>query len=424
MVDEEPDYGSYTPEQLMDAACHIDRQEYPERAARLDDEIARRRDRIRQGLEEPGPGASPLTDTKPLSLAFHGSGREYFRIWIVNLCLTILTLGIFSAWAKVRKKRYSYSHTTLGGTPFQYLGQPVPILKGRLIAGAGLLLYYVASHFVTSLLPWVLGAGLIAAPWVVSRSASFNARYSAFRNMTFHFGGTYLGAAKALYMGGIVPALVIVTMFDIPGKLAILGVLYGIFGFCFPWWMRGLKRFVVEGTSFGGKKGAFLAKGSQFFKIYFVSGLITSAVALPVTGAVYVIFFVIQNPALNETFDPRVQALALAVAGYAGYAVGYAYNKARSANLAWNHTSIGPIRFSSTMGSLDLTGLYVTNALAILASCGLAIPWAMMRTLKYRADHMRVRQEGDMAEFRGSDTGTVSAVGAEAMGFFDLDLSI
>ena len=37
---------------------------------------------------------------------FSGRGDEYFRIWIVNLALTILSLGIFSAWAKVRTERY------------------------------------------------------------------------------------------------------------------------------------------------------------------------------------------------------------------------------------------------------------------------------------------------------------------------------
>ena len=35
---------------------------------------------------------------------FHGNGAEYFRIWIVNFLLTLLTLGVYSAWAKVRKK--------------------------------------------------------------------------------------------------------------------------------------------------------------------------------------------------------------------------------------------------------------------------------------------------------------------------------
>ena len=66
-----------------------------------------------------------------MDLQFTGSALEYFRIWIVNVCLTLVTLGIFSAWAKVRKKRYFYSHTLLDGTPFQYLGMPIPILKGR-----------------------------------------------------------------------------------------------------------------------------------------------------------------------------------------------------------------------------------------------------------------------------------------------------
>jgi len=37
---------------------------------------------------------------------FTGKGGEYFRIWIVNICLTILTLGIYSAWATVRTRRY------------------------------------------------------------------------------------------------------------------------------------------------------------------------------------------------------------------------------------------------------------------------------------------------------------------------------
>ena len=39
-----------------------------------------------------------------LQLQFNGKGFEYFKIWIVNIFLTIVTLGIYSAWAKVRNK--------------------------------------------------------------------------------------------------------------------------------------------------------------------------------------------------------------------------------------------------------------------------------------------------------------------------------
>jgi uncharacterized membrane protein YjgN (DUF898 family) len=195
----------------------------------------------------------------------------------------------------VRKKRFSYSHTTIAGTPFQYLGQPIPILKGRLIAAIGFLVYYISSHFFTSLLPWVPGTGLIAAPWVIVRSAAFNARYSAFRNMTFHFD--------------------------------------------------------------------------------------------------------------------------------AGYVIAYAYIQARSGNLAWNSTRLGPLRFESTLRCKDLVRLYVTNALGIVASLGLLIPWAAIRTWKYRADNMKVWQEWTLAEFRGSDKSDVAALGAETLDLLDVDLS-
>ncbi len=34
-------------------------------------------------------------------LNFTGKGSEYFKIWIVNIALSLITLGIYSAWAKV-----------------------------------------------------------------------------------------------------------------------------------------------------------------------------------------------------------------------------------------------------------------------------------------------------------------------------------
>src|SRR5512135_902203 len=75
------------------------------------------------------------------SFEFTGTGWEYFRIWIVNLLLTILTLGIYSAWAKVRRMQYFHRNTWLNESSFDYHGDPKAILKGRIIA-FGLLLTY------------------------------------------------------------------------------------------------------------------------------------------------------------------------------------------------------------------------------------------------------------------------------------------
>lgn len=399
----EPDYSQYCLDELMEARDHTDREKYPERAQRLDDLITRSQ-------------ATPETEEQPeLSLRFDGSAREYFRIWIVNLCLTILTLGIFSAWAKVRKKRYSYSRTTLGGTPFQYLGRPIPILKGRVIAAIGFLFYYISSHYITYLMPYVLGAGLIVAPWVIVRSAAFNARYSAFRNMTFHFDGTYWGAMKMLYIWGIVPAFLLGMIFNWPGKPFVLAVTSIALSCSFPWLIKRLKGFIIEHTSYGGKNGAFSATGGQFFKIYFVAGLILMAVAIPFF--VLIVVFVLLK-------QPRFSAYIGVVPMYAGYVFMFAYVQSRSGNLVWNHTRLGPLRFQSTLRWGGLIKLYVMNALGIIVSLGLLIPWAVMRTVKYRVDHMEVILEGELNEFQGSDASTVTAVGAEMIDFFDVDLSL
>lgn len=339
--------------------------------------------------------ASPPT-TSNLALRFTGSASEYFRIWIVNLCLTLFTLGIFSAWAKVRKKRYFYSHTLLDGTPFQYLGQPIPILKGRLIAAALFAVWYAATHYITALLPFVVIAAFILAPWVMVRAAAFNARYSAFRNMTFSFAGTYLGAAKVLYGWAIVTIL--------------------SFGIAFSWWQQRLKRYMVGQTGYGGVDGEFSATGGQFFKTYFIAGLLF-------TVAMFAATMMLGIGAATGGEKSSVMVVWL-IGIYAIYVMAYAYIQARIINLVWNHTRLGPLQFWSGIEARGLLKLYLTNALAILASAGLLIPWATMRTLRYRAEHMSVTAVGDLGEFRGSADSNVRAVGAEVGDFFDFDMSL
>jgi uncharacterized membrane protein YjgN (DUF898 family) len=355
-------------------------------------------------------------EQRDMALEFKGTAKEYFRIWIVNLCLTLLTFGIFSAWAKVRKKRYFYSNLTLDGTSFQYLAKPIPILKGRVIAAVLFLVYYSSSHLFTVLLPYVLGAGLVIAPWVIVRSAAFNARYSAYRNMTFHFDGSYWEALKVIAAWGIIPAIVVGTMFNWWGKFWAAGIFYGLFGLLFPWWMRRLKHFLVTNSAYGGWFGNFSATGGQFFTIYFIAGLIVFGFAM-VTGITVAVSFAFmkENPYVNLFFVIPV---------YAGYVLAFAYVQANLTNTVWNQIDLGPVRFRSTLKSCDLAKLYLTNAIGIIVSAGLLIPWAVIRTLRYRAEHTRVIREAELTEFRGSETASVQATGAEVGEFFDIDLSL
>ena len=367
----------------------------------------------RQQQKDSDDTPAPPQDMK---LEFSGSAGEYFRIWIVNLCLTLITIGIFSAWAKVRKKRYFYSHLTLDDTPFQYLARPMPIFKGRIIAAILFLMYYLSSHVFTAMLPYVIGAGLIIAPWVIVQSAAFNARYSAWRNMTFRFEGSYMEALKVISAWGVIPAIAVGTIFNWWGKYWAAGILFGLFALLFPWWIRRLKNFIVTKTSYGGHLGQFGATGGDFFKVYFLAGLIAFGFAV-ITG----ITVMVSSAAIKG--KPYI-ALVFMLPIYAGYVFAYAYIQANITNTVWNRIRLGPLRFTCTLKSFDLVKLYLTNAIGIIVSAGLLIPWAVIRTFRYRADHTQVINTAELKTFQGSETATVQAAGAELGDFLDMDLSL
>ncbi|MGE5663254.1 MAG: DUF898 family protein, partial [Deltaproteobacteria bacterium] len=84
----------------------------------------------------PAPFADTPTAAIDYRLEFRGTAREYFGIWIVNMLLKIVTLGFYTAWAKVRQRRYFAGSTLLAGEPFEYLAEPGALFRGWLIAVA------------------------------------------------------------------------------------------------------------------------------------------------------------------------------------------------------------------------------------------------------------------------------------------------
>ena len=110
------------------------------------------------------------------AFSFRGETGEYFRIWIVNVALTIVTLGVYSAWAKVRTERWFYAHTWVAGAPFQYLAKPIPILVGRAIAVVLFGGYVLAAAFVPGSELAVLGLIALVMPLLIVRGLRFRAR--------------------------------------------------------------------------------------------------------------------------------------------------------------------------------------------------------------------------------------------------------
>ena len=127
---------------------------------------------VERNIPDP-PGTPVAVQQRRLTLDFDGTSGEYFKIWIVNLFLTVVTIGIYAAWAKVRTRRYFYANTRLEGHPFDYTADPRAILRGNLIVTLAVLLYVLTKSYNPA-----VSAGLAAvfyglAPILIYKSLQF-----------------------------------------------------------------------------------------------------------------------------------------------------------------------------------------------------------------------------------------------------------
>src|SRR5258706_8324918 len=331
---------------------------------------------------------------------FTGSVREYFRIWIVNLFFTLITLGIYSAWAKVRKKRYFYGSTRFDGDSFDYFGSPKAILRGRVLAFVVFVIYAFAGELYpnSQYVFWALA--LLLLPWLMMRALAFNARNSAFRGLRFDFAGKPKDAAR-VYLG--MPILVLLS-----GGLA-----YG-------WFMARQKEFVASNHRFGTSGFSCELSGTKFFGVYFRAGLILLAFVVPAVG---VLIFLAFKRVLPDSWG-WVGFVLSSIFFYAGYSVSLAYVQVRTANMLWNSVEGQGVRFTSTLSAIRLAKLYVGNIVAMVCSVGLLIPWAVIRTLRYKLDNFTMFVAGSPVFEANPALPKVGAAGQELGDIFNLDLGL
>jgi len=351
---------------------------------------------------------------------FTGSGGEYFRIWIVNLLLTLITFGIYGAWAKVRRLRYFYGNTVLAGSSFEYHGEPKKILKGRLIAGALILPYYLFqnTHPLWAL-PFLV-AFIIALPFIVVKSRRFQMRMTSWRNIRFNFLGSY-GQAIRIYIG--LTALITVTL-----------------GILFPYVQFAKQRFIIGETRFGSSKFEFNARPGRYYAAYFAAlgWFVVSLIAWIVLLALLVVVIALaagvsadalQNPRVLLS-NPSAMSVAV-VAGIIAYAsfvaaflVPAAVASARITNEAFNHTSVEGHQLQSSLLAKQLVGIYLTNLLGVVFTLGLFSPWAKVRLLRYQLEHTTLTVHGNLDEFVATESANVSATGEELGDFLDVDFGL
>ncbi len=348
-------------------------------------------------MEQSGMEGAPRAVTR-YAFRFEGTGKEYFRIWIVNTFLTIVTLGIYAAWAKVRTRRYFYSNTLLAGHSFEFLGDPRAILKGNLIMAAGAVLYYVLKDLLPVYTVFVVMAFYAGLPFLIYKSFRFNARNTAYRNIRFHF----LGSLKESYKVYLLWPLLI------PPTL----------GLIFPYWSFRKKKYFFCNLSYGTTQDSFTGRPGPFYRAYM------SIFALGVGVMVFLSFFV-------TTFIPVAEAKILRFAAIlfpAVWVLLYLFLRqhlyVRLNNYCLACSAFGAVTFESTLWSGGLIWVYFTNILAIIFSAGLLVPWAKVRRTRYILENITVLTTEGLDDFTAASEGDVGALGDAATDFFDIAIGL
>ena len=343
------------------------------------------------------------TETSIQRFAFTGRTPEYFRIWAVSLCLSLLTLGIYSAWGKVRKRRYLFAHTRLDGSGFEYRAAPVAILKGRLIALALFGGFALSGHFLPLAQVAFIGLLLLLTPWIVVASSRFNARNSAYRNVSFAFDGTLREAARVFLGFG---AIAIVTL-----------------GIAYPWFRMRRARFIIERHRFGATPFGSDLRVGGFVLSYLLAALMMIGAGV-VTAGIAGAAFGLATAGGHARHPPAWLTFLPLLVVYLAYLAVFAYLRARIGNLTLDGTIVGPLRCRSTLRARDLTWLYASNIVAVVATLGIAVPWVTIRMARYRASNLHLAGPRSLASFAAAAGTAGTATGSEVGDLFDVDVSL
>lgn len=342
------------------------------------------------------------------TVEFTGNAGEYFKIWIVNIALTVVTLGIYSAWAKVRKLRYFYGNTSIEDGHLDYHAKPTAILFGRVIAVGMLFAYYLLSQYEP-----VAGLVLIAIivlliPVLVVRANIFHLRNTSYHGLRFNFQRNYKDSFIVFYGG------VLIAVFSL--GLAVPSVIY----------MRN--KFIANNTGYGQTQFEFGGRQGEFYAIFWRS------VGLALLGVLGIMLVVGMLGAAIEAIaggtssagSPAAAAMAILtvlplLAFYAAIGI---YVQTRQRNYVWNSTTLGDNSFESTLSVRSMVFILLTNAVAIAVSLGLLIPWAQIRLARYRAEHMTVHLADDWREYIAAKDSQGSSLGEEIGDAFDVAVDV
>jgi uncharacterized membrane protein YjgN (DUF898 family) len=316
-------------------------------------------------------------------------------------------LGIYSAWAKVRRLQDFYRHTEVAGSSFDFHGSPTRILVGRVIALV-MLIAYNYSVRLGSWLTLVILAGIAGVmPWLLRNSFRFRLYNTSWRGTRFHFRGTLAGAYRVFLLNGF---LTLITLYVMA-----------------PFMHQRVKAYQHDNTWFGRTQCSFHARAGQFYVIYLLllAAIVVFAIVIGFSGigGAFTALSQVQKHGghINQPALFRALAIFYGALILMGVSIGPAFH-ALITNLIWNNTRVGEHRIECNMSPYVLIWISVSNFVLVVLTLGLFIPWAMVRLARFQLESVRLLPAGDLQEFVAAEPEAIGAVGEKTATALDFEI--
>lgn len=383
------------------------------------------------------PSAGPLGDGPSFApraieahpLQFTGSGGEYFRVWIVNVLLTIVTLGFYTPWARRRTAQYFYGHTLVAGSPLEFTAQQRRMVMGFLVLVFLTLAYNLAANTGqdTAVGLFLLGGALLS-PFIWGSAMRFRLGNTRWRGLRLQFtagwGEVYKASwpvfALALVWLGVFLGLqalspdVAAAGRKLPritgpmGALVALGLVLTVL--CVIRLEYNYRSLLVLRAQLGKEPGRWKPVYMDFVKVW----LATVAVFLLCAVLVYTVVFALAGGAIAMAAGSARHLglwmfVILMVAIVAGFfllllasAPARAYREARMFQLMWNNIGVSRIaRFKCSLRTSRYVRLRLRNMLFTFLTLGLFRPFAMVSEYSMKLESVTLHIKGGADQVAG-----------------------
>jgi uncharacterized membrane protein YjgN (DUF898 family) len=323
---------------------------------------------------------------------------ELYKIFIPNVLFTILTLGLFRFWAKVRNRRYILSRVSVLGDSFEYSGTGGELFKGFLII------------FFLILLPF----GIIPAFYANAIAVAQPEQAEMIRS------------AQGVFFFLLFPVAIIRSYRYLFSRISWRGVRFAQVGATFGYWWRWvgfmilmpltfgliypkrevvLSRYIVSNTRFGNQAFQMDVKARKLYPAFLLMVLAMAVLFIVfqfagglVLGGSLFSGLLISNGSgvsLNESKLTAtlitsfvIGAILVAIIGLCLFNFAMAIYKRKVWNEYVSCSYLGECKFKADIGLWEFAQFQFINTFLFFATLGFAYPIIVCRTLAFIARHV------------------------------------